>query len=186
MKLKKADIFWLLLFLFAFSAYALSELSKHKLQYTMSQGLGEEDQIRWDSTKNLMRSAIIYRELSSGYIQNQIKTHPENINLTLDSLQSYVIPDAILSLQQIRSLTINGKTTDKTILKYKLVSISKNISNLENLTHLDVSNNSLTKLPISISDLKKLKFINVSNNLLREEELKKLKKMVPVDCKIQQ
>lgn len=65
-----------------------------------------------------------------------------------------------------------------------LTELPHTIGNLVNLTILDLSLNQLTDLPDEIGDLKNLKELHLNGNRFSDNALKKIRKLIPQDCKL--
>lgn len=84
------------------------------------------------------------------------------------------IPEFLEQLTQIESL----------FLTYNLLSTFPNsVLKLNNLKHLHLGGNQICRIPKTIKNLQNLEVLSLSGNLIPEEEIEKLKLILP-DCKI--
>lgn len=95
-------------------------------------------------------------------------------SLDLDGLDLVTIPSKIGLQTEIKLLTIRNN---------QLKSLPTQIGKLKSLETLSLTNNSLETLPDEISKLENLKRIYLNANKFSEEEKRRIKKLLPSDCK---
>ena len=92
------------------------------------------------------------------------------VGLNLNSKELIGLPDSICNLTQLRVLYLRWN---------KLETLPENIGNLTSLRELYLASNQILSLPESIRQLKKLEVLIVRNNPLSEDDLTKLKNLLP-------
>lgn len=104
-----------------------------------------------------------------------------------------VFPAEICDLTSLNQLTVNGHTftslpdnigqlNNLTVLKLannKLTAIPSSIGDLSNLKTLNLKNNNITSLPETLGQCKNLKKLILTGNSVPQEDIDKIKKMLP-------
>jgi len=125
--------------------------------------LPEEMGLKDLTSLNLQRNKIKKLPDSIGDINNL-----EDLNLSNNVLE--VLPESIGNLKQLTDLDLGHN---------KLVKIPKSIGYLESLVYLDLCGNPLTTLPDSIKNLHKLENLYLEHTNISNDELIRIKKMLP-------
>lgn len=64
----------------------------------------------------------------------------------------------------------------------KLVELPPNMAKLRSLAYLDLSNNKIKTFPKNLKWLKRIKFLSLEGNPMSEEELERIKKVLPLEA----
>ncbi len=80
------------------------------------------------------------------------------------------IPEELFSLTNLEQLLLDSNN---------LIEIPPAIGKLESLMFLILNGNKIEKLPNEISNLKRLLYIDLSDNPISEEEIERIKKLIP-------
>ena len=116
---------------------------------------------------NLSHNNISSLPKSIGELQHLVK-------LDLDYNELEVLPESIVQLQQIEVLWLYHNN---------LSSIPKSIGQLQNLRSLILKDNIISSIPKSIGQLQNLKKLWIDDNPISENEIDKIKALLP-NCKI--
>lgn len=114
---------------------------------------------------------------SINLLGNKFETFPKVISkaisineLSLSSNGLLYIGPEIGELTKLEMLILNFN---------KLNELPKEMGNLKNLLYLDIRDNDLTSLPNEIMNLKKLQTLRIDGNKFSDEEIKRIKRLLP-------
>jgi len=105
-------------------------------------------------------------------MQNKIRERLDNVKnhgwgmLDLKNCGLTKFPKEIFQYKHLRTINLSNDSFCNDELKNKLSVIPKEISQLKNLTKIDISNNKVSKVSEEISKIKTLKYLDLSQNRL--------------------
>ena len=123
----------------------------------------------------LMLISLSHAEIVGKEMPVQITELSQLNRLIAPGMKFTAVPNSIGNLKDLVALNLKGSN---------LKELPESIGNLKKLKSLNLNNNSLTQLPDSIKNMTSLKSLSLKGNNISNDELNRIKTLLPKGCKI--